>query len=243
MHHVMEALRALAEESPAILVLLKREVGVQVPRLTSSPPESRCSPPGVQAGLGQDLEGSSRVCHRPAHGPCPGPMGHSRSAGSMGLGGGVVLDARSTSGRDGVRASSTGVVNGVQACGEAHSVGRSTPYACSDEVVGVDGVVGPCSHNVCLGVGRDSQPGPDPGEGGGARRHGEDPVPPDVPDLKWPSCPPHHPGQAFLDDIARWEKERRSERTRAGLRRAVAQGKHLGRSKGNRDRRKRMVKR
>jgi DNA invertase Pin-like site-specific DNA recombinase len=46
---------------------------------------------------------------------------------------------------------------------------------------------------------------------------------------------------AFLADIARWERERRSERTRAGLRRAVAQGKHLGRPKGSRDRRKRVA--
>ncbi len=48
---------------------------------------------------------------------------------------------------------------------------------------------------------------------------------------------------AFLADIARWERERRSERTRAGLRRAVAQGKHLGRPKGSRDSRKRVVRR
>lgn len=46
---------------------------------------------------------------------------------------------------------------------------------------------------------------------------------------------------AFLADIARWERERRSERTKAGLRRAVAQGKRLGRPKGSRDRRKRVV--
>ncbi len=48
---------------------------------------------------------------------------------------------------------------------------------------------------------------------------------------------------AFLADIARWQRERRSERTRAGLRRAVAQGKHLGRPKGSRDSRKRVVRR
>ncbi|MBI4329746.1 MAG: recombinase family protein [Chloroflexi bacterium] len=48
---------------------------------------------------------------------------------------------------------------------------------------------------------------------------------------------------AFLADIAKWERERRSERTRAGLRRAVATGKKLGRPKGSRDRRKRMVRR
>ena len=46
---------------------------------------------------------------------------------------------------------------------------------------------------------------------------------------------------SLLADIARWERERRSERTRAGLRRAAAQGKHLGRPKGSRDRRKRVV--
>jgi DNA invertase Pin-like site-specific DNA recombinase len=48
---------------------------------------------------------------------------------------------------------------------------------------------------------------------------------------------------AFLADIAKWERERWSERTRAGLARAVAQGKRLGRPKGSRDRRKRVVRR
>jgi DNA invertase Pin-like site-specific DNA recombinase len=43
---------------------------------------------------------------------------------------------------------------------------------------------------------------------------------------------------SFLADIARWERGRRSERTKAGLRRAIAQGKRLGRPKGSRDRRK-----
>lgn len=47
---------------------------------------------------------------------------------------------------------------------------------------------------------------------------------------------------AFLADIAKWERERRSERTKAGLRRAVAQGKRLGRPEGSRDRRKRVVR-
>jgi DNA invertase Pin-like site-specific DNA recombinase len=48
---------------------------------------------------------------------------------------------------------------------------------------------------------------------------------------------------SFLADIARWERERRSERTKAGLRRAIAQGRRLGRPKGSRDRRKRVVRR
>jgi putative DNA-invertase from lambdoid prophage Rac len=48
---------------------------------------------------------------------------------------------------------------------------------------------------------------------------------------------------ALLADIAKWERDRRSERTKAGLQRAVAQGKSLGRPKGSRDRRKRVVRR
>lgn len=48
---------------------------------------------------------------------------------------------------------------------------------------------------------------------------------------------------AFLADIARWERDRLSERTKAGLRRAVALGKRLGRPKGSRDHRKRVVRR
>jgi putative DNA-invertase from lambdoid prophage Rac len=47
---------------------------------------------------------------------------------------------------------------------------------------------------------------------------------------------------ALLADIAKWERDRRSERTKAGLRRAMSQGKKLGRPKGSRDRRKRMVR-
>ncbi len=39
--------------------------------------------------------------------------------------------------------------------------------------------------------------------------------------------------------VARMESQRRSERTRAGLDRAVAQGKKLGRPKGSKDKRKR----
>jgi DNA invertase Pin-like site-specific DNA recombinase len=48
---------------------------------------------------------------------------------------------------------------------------------------------------------------------------------------------------SLLADIAKWERERRSERTRAGLRRAVAQGRTLGRPPGSKDRRKRVVRR
>ena len=39
--------------------------------------------------------------------------------------------------------------------------------------------------------------------------------------------------------VARMESQRRSERTKAGLERAKAQGKHLGRPPGSKDRRKR----
>ena len=39
--------------------------------------------------------------------------------------------------------------------------------------------------------------------------------------------------------IARMESDRRSERTKAGLNRAVAEGKTLGRPKGSTDKRKR----
>ena len=39
--------------------------------------------------------------------------------------------------------------------------------------------------------------------------------------------------------VARMESNRRSERTKAGLARAVAQGKHLGRPPGSKDKRKR----
>ena len=43
--------------------------------------------------------------------------------------------------------------------------------------------------------------------------------------------------------VARMESQRRSERTKAGLARIVAQGKKLGRPKGSRDKRKRKRKR
>ena len=44
---------------------------------------------------------------------------------------------------------------------------------------------------------------------------------------------------AFLADIARWERERLSERTKAGLQRAVAGGKTLGRPPGSGDTKRR----
>jgi putative DNA-invertase from lambdoid prophage Rac len=40
---------------------------------------------------------------------------------------------------------------------------------------------------------------------------------------------------ALVGWVARWESQRRSERTKAGLARAVSQGKHLGRPKGSKD--------
>jgi len=43
--------------------------------------------------------------------------------------------------------------------------------------------------------------------------------------------------------VARMESQRRSERTRAGLARVVAQGKKLGRPKGSKDKRKRKRRR
>lgn len=58
-----------------------------------------------------------------------------------------------------------------------------------------------------------------------------------------PTLPFYESIVAFLADIARWERERRSERTKAGLRRAVLQGKRLGRPPGRKDSRKRVVKR
>ena len=58
-----------------------------------------------------------------------------------------------------------------------------------------------------------------------------------------PSLPFYESIVAFLADIARWERERRSERTKLGLARAKANGKTLGRPKGSRDRRKRVVRR
>lgn len=47
---------------------------------------------------------------------------------------------------------------------------------------------------------------------------------------------------SLLADIARWERERRSERTKAGLVRARAQGKRLGRPPGATDSKKRRKK-
>jgi DNA invertase Pin-like site-specific DNA recombinase len=58
-----------------------------------------------------------------------------------------------------------------------------------------------------------------------------------------PSLPFYESIVAFLADIARWERTRRLERTKAGLRRALAQGKKLGRPVGAKDRRKRVVRR
>jgi DNA invertase Pin-like site-specific DNA recombinase len=58
-----------------------------------------------------------------------------------------------------------------------------------------------------------------------------------------PSLPFYESIVAFLADIAKWERARRSERTLAGLRRAVAEGKKLGRPRGSKDRRKRVVRR
>lgn len=43
--------------------------------------------------------------------------------------------------------------------------------------------------------------------------------------------------------VARMESQRKSERTKAGLARAVAQGKKLGRPKGSKDKRKRKRRR
>ena len=44
---------------------------------------------------------------------------------------------------------------------------------------------------------------------------------------------------ALVGWVARYESQRRSERTRAGLQRAVAEGKRLGRPPGSKDRRRR----
>ena len=43
--------------------------------------------------------------------------------------------------------------------------------------------------------------------------------------------------------VARMESQRRSERTKAGLARAVAEGKKLGRPKGSKDKKKRKRRR
>lgn len=44
---------------------------------------------------------------------------------------------------------------------------------------------------------------------------------------------------ALVGWVAKWESQRRSERTRAGLARARAEGKRIGRPPGSKDRRKR----
>lgn len=48
---------------------------------------------------------------------------------------------------------------------------------------------------------------------------------------------------ALLADVAKWERDRLSERTKAGLRRAAANGKTLGRPVGRKDTKKRIVRR
>ena len=48
---------------------------------------------------------------------------------------------------------------------------------------------------------------------------------------------------ALLADIAKWERERRSERTKLGLQKARARGARLGRPPGSKDRKKRVVRR
>ncbi|MFH1141155.1 MAG: recombinase family protein [Chloroflexota bacterium] len=58
-----------------------------------------------------------------------------------------------------------------------------------------------------------------------------------------PSLPFYESIVAFLADVARWERARLSERTKAGLARAVTQGKRLGRPLGRKDSRKRVVRR
>ena len=58
-----------------------------------------------------------------------------------------------------------------------------------------------------------------------------------------PSLPFYESIVAFLADIAKWERARRSERTKAGLQRAVSQGKRLGRPPGKKDSKKRVVRR
>jgi len=50
-----------------------------------------------------------------------------------------------------------------------------------------------------------------------------------------PSLPFYESIVAFLADIARWESQRRSERTRAGMAKARANGAKIGRPKGSKD--------
>jgi putative DNA-invertase from lambdoid prophage Rac len=54
-----------------------------------------------------------------------------------------------------------------------------------------------------------------------------------------PGLPFYESIVAFLADIAKWERTRRSERTKSGLARARAGGKTLGRPVGRKDARKR----
>lgn len=54
-----------------------------------------------------------------------------------------------------------------------------------------------------------------------------------------PELPFYESIVAFMADIAKMERERLSERTKLGLRRAVSQGKTLGRPKGSKDSTKR----
>ncbi|MDA1189872.1 MAG: recombinase family protein [Chloroflexi bacterium] len=54
-----------------------------------------------------------------------------------------------------------------------------------------------------------------------------------------PSLPFYESIVAFMADIAKMERERLSERTKSGLRRAVSQGKKLGRPPGSKDAKKR----
>ena len=58
-----------------------------------------------------------------------------------------------------------------------------------------------------------------------------------------PSLPFYESIIALLADVARWERVRRSERTKAGLEKARKAGKRLGRPPGSKDSRKRVVKR
>ena len=54
-----------------------------------------------------------------------------------------------------------------------------------------------------------------------------------------PSLPFYESIVAFMADIAKMERERLSERTKSGLRRAVSQGQKLGRPPGSKDSKKR----
>lgn len=58
-----------------------------------------------------------------------------------------------------------------------------------------------------------------------------------------PALPFYESIVAFLADIARWERQRRSERTIAGMKRAAKEGKRIGRPPGSKDTKKRVVRR